>query len=372
MQDCRQNCSARPFAFLAYLIPLVWFIKSFSREDVCADMVRNIKMENESHYGLITVIVPVYNVGEYLNRCIKSIVCQSYQRLEIILVDDGSTDSSSAICDEWALRDLRIKVIHKENGGLSSARNAGLAVAKGEYILFVDSDDWLELEMIETLLGIMSQFSVDIVECNWKVCSDDEPFDIESQLMAAPAIYDAGFAIGQIMVDGIFRQTVVNKLYKREIIGSELFPEGKVNEDEFWTYRVFMKAKKLSKVEVSFYHYFKRPGSIIQSEYSLKRLDGVEAKKRRLIDLKEAFPELYPLAVKSYFFACRYSFQKICQNVSLDQNREIRSFLLDDYRRYFKKYWQISGKGDVDIWCYIFAAFPYITANVRNWLGIGL
>ena len=115
--------------------------------------------------GLVTVIVPVYNVECYLDKCISSIVQQSYNNLEIIVVDDGSTDGSPAICDGWAARERRIRVIHKENGGLSDARNAGLAVATGEYISFVDSDDWIKPQFIETLLVSLQAGKADIAEC---------------------------------------------------------------------------------------------------------------------------------------------------------------------------------------------------------------
>ena len=115
--------------------------------------------------GLVTVIVPVFNVEEYLEKCIKSIICQTYSKLEIIIVDDGSTDNSPKICDKWSLVDKRIQVIHKENGGLSDARNTALKIAKGNYISFVDSDDWLDQYFVETLLKILIEENADIAEC---------------------------------------------------------------------------------------------------------------------------------------------------------------------------------------------------------------
>ena len=121
----------------------------------------------EKKVPLISVIIPVYNVEKYLNRCVQSVCNQTYHNLEIILVDDGSTDNSGKLCDEWAVKDLRIKVIHKDNGGLSSARNIGLDNAKGEYIGYVDSDDWIDMEMYSYLWTILKSYQVDVAFCDF-------------------------------------------------------------------------------------------------------------------------------------------------------------------------------------------------------------
>ena len=124
---------------------------------------------------LISVIVPIYNVEEYLNRCVESIVNQTYQKLEIILVDDGSPDNCPRMCDDWAKKDSRIKVIHKENGGLSDARNAGMKITTGEYISFIDSDDYIETCMIEILYEAIKKYDCDIASCRVRIVMDDKP-----------------------------------------------------------------------------------------------------------------------------------------------------------------------------------------------------
>lgn len=185
--------------------------------------------------ALVSVIVPVYKVEPYLDRCVSSIVSQTYRNLEILLVDDGSPDRCGQMCDDWALKDSRIKVIHKPNGGLSDARNAGIRASKGEYIAFVDSDDYLSCEMIEKLYQAACSASAKMALCNINCINDagiptgqSEGSPITDEILQAEDILPRFYRSL-----GWFYIVAWNKLYHRSLLSSETFPVGKWHEDEF-------------------------------------------------------------------------------------------------------------------------------------------
>jgi len=220
----------------------------------------------------ITVIVPVYKVESYLHKCVDSIINQTYTNLEIILVDDGSPDNCGAICDEYAKKDIRIVVIHKENGGLSSARNAGLNIAAGDYIAFIDSDDTIELEMFEQMFTVIQSENADMVICGVK-CVDENGLEVDFR--SAPivnSIMDKKQAF-QSISQSVWHVTVWNKLYKADLFKDIRFPEGKVHEDEFTVHHIFNKCEKIVTTDEKLYIYLQRSGSIT-SDYSIKRLDA--------------------------------------------------------------------------------------------------
>ena len=193
---------------------------------------------------LISVIVPVYKVENYLDCCVRSIVNQTYSNLEILLIDDGSPDASGAMCDAWAEKDSRIRVIHQQNAGGGAARNAGLDAARGEIISMIDSDDYICPRMYAYLVSLMAE-DVDIAECTIvQTDSDDCVFDEEggAQVTYASAVE----AMGLHIRDEVFCQTPPNKLYRRETIGDIRFPVGKLIDDEFFTYRVIGRARRLA------------------------------------------------------------------------------------------------------------------------------
>ena len=166
----------------------------------------------------VSIIIPVYNVEAYLDRCLKSIVNQTYENLEIIIVDDGSPDKCPFICDSWQLKDDRIIVIHKENGGLSSARNTGLDIATGDYICFVDSDDYISLDMIETMLDAALTYSVDVVTCGRiRVANSTEE---EMYSLPKGKLFTGEKAIKELFCGGAIEEAAWDKLYKKEIFYS--------------------------------------------------------------------------------------------------------------------------------------------------------
>lgn len=256
----------------------------------------------------ISIIVPIFNVEQYLERCINSIIKQTFQDFELILVDDGSTDKCGKICDEYADTDDRIHVIHQNNGGLSDARNTGLRVSKGDYVVFVDSDDWVSEFFLENLLRVQSITNADIVECSI-IRTDSEDIKETGKIAAQYREYSTVDALQLLIKDNLFHQYVWNKLYRKSVIGDTFFEKGKTNEDEFWTYQIFSSANKIVWMNLPLYYYFQRDNSIMGSTYNLKRLDAIEAKLLRYIYIKERYPEIQEIAKQNLFGSCIYAGQ---------------------------------------------------------------
>lgn len=230
--------------------------------------------------SLISVIVPIYNVEKYLRKCIESIINQSYKNLEIILVDDGSTDSCGSICDEYAKIDKRIKVIHKENGGLSDARNRGIEASGGAYLMFIDGDDYINEKMAEILYKRIKEDNTDLAMCNFlfvdecgaEVRERNRVLPIKNEILTSPKLMKKllGNKRGYYAI-------ACNKLYKKNLFEDIRFPSGKINEDEFVVHRIFVKCQRISCVSIPLYYYVQRSGSIMNAAVSAKNLDIVEA-----------------------------------------------------------------------------------------------
>lgn len=211
---------------------------------------------------LISVIVPVYNVEQFLPRCVDSILAQTYQNLEIILVDDGARDASGRICDEYAAKDTRIRVIHKENGGLSSARNAGIDAARGEYLAFVDSDDWIEPDTYQHMLERMVQYGVKLV-CAGRY--DVNGKTGEKTLGLCPkqeTCITAEEMLGRIFLWDGCDSSAWDKLYHRSLFAEFRYPVGKICEDVATTYKIVLLAGQAVLCDKPVYNYYHRPGSI--------------------------------------------------------------------------------------------------------------
>jgi len=284
-----------------------------------------------SEMPLISVIVPVYRVEKYLDRCLASIVGQTYRNLEIILVDDGSPDGSGALCDAWAARDSRVRVIHKENAGAGAARNTGLDVAAGDIVSMIDSDDYLEIHMYEHLLSLM-QDGVDIAECD--ICwteRDDLPMEDGSQ--ANIRVCDVEDAMRLHIRDEIFCQTPPNKLYRREMIGDIRFPEGNLIDDEYFTYRVIGNARKLARSSACMYAYRQQPGSAMHKAFSLRRLQGLEAKVQRLEYLEKRMPSLVYEAKFDLFFTAMFLMQECLRSLKGAELEQARTYIREILQR---------------------------------------
>lgn len=275
---------------------------------------------------LISVIVPVYKVEQYIGKCIESIICQTYTNLEIILVNDGSPDNCPKICDDYSKTDGRIKVIHKTNGGLSDARNVGMDRATGEYIGFVDSDDWIDTDMYEILAGLILTNKADIAECglrfvfqNRTIETDDNKITILENTKAIECFLDRSIDI---------KGSVWNKLYKKSIIANLRFPIGKLHEDAFFTYKALYSSKKYVRVESSKYNYLQeRPGSIMSVKVKpINILTVIEAFEERNDFFKDKKEEILYLKSKAYYYGTLVSEYK---NVTLNlyHEKEIKKIL---------------------------------------------
>lgn len=274
---------------------------------------------------LISVIVPVYKVQDYLDQCIRSIVEQTYRNLEILLVDDGSPDRCGAICDAWAAEDPRIKVIHKENGGAGHARNVGIDQAKGELIGFIDSDDYIAPQMYEHLRSLMTE-DVDIAECTIAVTeADNEPLDNGSTAQIHTASAEDAMVLH--ILDEMFCQTPPNKLYRRSVIGDIRFPVGNLIDDEFFTYRVIGNCRKLTHSSSRMYAYRQQQGSAMNRPFSLKRLEGVKAKQQRLEYLKQKMPSAVEEAKLDLFLTSLYAMQGSLRSLKGEELEKARTLL---------------------------------------------
>ena len=271
---------------------------------------------------LISVIVPVYRVEAYLDRCLRSITEQTYRNLEIILVDDGSPDRSGDICDAWAAKDSRIRVVHKENAGAGAARNTALDMASGEIISMIDSDDYIEQHMYEHLYSLMQE-GVDIAECALLETEQDD-VSMDDGAEAEILVCTREEAMKLHIRDEIFCQTPPNKLYRRTAIRDVRFPVGNLIDDEFFTYRVIGNAKGLARSSARMYAYRQQPGSAMHKAFSLRRLQGLEAKQQRLAYLRQRIPALEYEAKFDLFFTALFMMQSCLRSLKGEDLRLAR------------------------------------------------
>ena len=272
---------------------------------------------------LVSVIVPVYNVEKYLSRCIDSILNQSYKNIELILVDDGSKDNSGNICDEYAGMDNRISVIHKENGGQSAARNIALDCASGEYITFVDSDDYIYIDFIKIMYETILKNNCDIVQCDY--IRGNENIFPSIAMDGKCKVIDVNTALSSF----VYKVIPWAKLYKKSIIGEIRFPEGKINEDDATYYKFAYNCKRICILENKMYYYYMSPNSTMRSEPKLdfigvyeERINFFEEKKEEFLLQKSYERFALILASKYAYYIKNGVSQRLC-NVLTDKFAEI-------------------------------------------------
>ncbi|YCA42426.1 glycosyltransferase [Bacillus sp. JZ8] len=237
----------------------------------------------------ISIVVPIYNVEQYLHKCVSSLINQTYKNIEIILVDDGSPDQCPSICDTYAEQDDRITVIHKENGGLSDARNAGIEKAKGEYILFVDSDDYIELDTCEKLYEIITSYEVDIVVGNARRIENGVSSPMKHTYIPEREIVSGHDYLKLELKRGTMHMAAWLNLYKKSfLIDNQLnFEVGLLHEDEEFTPRAFLNASSVLGTNSIFYNYLIREGSITTSKKKLKNAEHIIKTCRKLEKIYE-------------------------------------------------------------------------------------
>lgn len=272
---------------------------------------------------LVSVVVPVYNVEAYLNQCISSICSQSYKNLQIILVDDGSMDSSGKICDERAVCDSRIQVIHKTNGGLSDARNAGIAAAEGKYICFIDSDDYIDTDMIGILLNECEENGSDIAMCEYRDVYDGKWFCAHNDKNQDTCIMSGREAFKQFLLEERRGFVVAwNKLYRVSLFRENniTYPMGMIHEDCYTTYKLYLASAKVSYIDRPLYFYRHREGSI-QTEGNPDRDAFVVAAYEEILSLvNHKYPEFTQVAEYRYIMANLDSIRNV---VSIRQQKYV-------------------------------------------------
>lgn len=280
---------------------------------------------------MISVIVPVYNVEQYLDKCVESIVNQTYKDLEIILVDDGSPDNCPAMCDKWAKKDSRIKVIHKKNGGLSSARNAGLDIAEGDYITFVDSDDTIDLVMYDTMFNLFDK-NVDMVMCgHQKIDVGTAPQkcivdNVDAVMLEEDAIAEEIF--------GNLNNSSCNKIYRMSTLAKLRFQYGIFHgEDLIFNLQFIKNCKAVVKCNYNFYHYYTRNGSITRSDFNSNKFKEIESKDIALEIIKENFPNQINNA-KKYCFRARMN---VIRSIYMAGKESEYNNQLSDLQQYVKE-----------------------------------
>ena len=297
--------------------------------------------------NLISVIVPIYNVERYLPKCIESILNQTYKDLEIILVNDGSTDSSLNICQEYMLRDDRIKIVNKKNGGLSSARNAGLEIASGKYISFIDSDDFIHETMYEKMISLNIRCNTDICICDYYTFANQEfcgfQYKDENSFFE---IMDKEEVIKRYLLGNWI--AAWDKLYKRSLFDNLKFPEGILNEDEAIMLFVFDKCNKICYLNEKLYYYLRREGSITTSISLKNNLHWIENSRKNLFFIRNNYPLLIEEAQQRYYSSIIWTLHTIGYNRLKKYSNEkkyLKRLLLKDINKVLcNKYIKISRK----------------------------
>ncbi len=281
----------------------------------------------------ISVIVPVYNVEQYLERCVDSIINQTYTNLEIILVNDGSTDNSGKLCDELAKKDERIRVIHKENGGLSDARNRGIDEAESDLVGFIDSDDYIDSDMYEVLLKNLNDTDADLSMCALYDVYNNTP---EAQVTNKETWkLSSEQAIKMVMEAKILSVTAVNKLYRKSLFTDLKFEVGKIAEDAFIMIKLLDKCEKIVATNEKKYYYVHRENSITTQKFSTKFLNVIEAYEQNSNIILEKYPKLKDVAQTRMNWAYFY----VLDRLLLDDNyndKELENKLISYLKNHHK------------------------------------
>lgn len=289
-------------------------------------------MDND--HNLVSIVVPVYKVEKYLNKCIESILNQTYKYIEIILVDDGSPDSCPEICDYYDKKDKRIKVIHQENHGLAAARNVGMTYAKGKYITFIDSDDYVGIHYVESLYNAIVFSDADMSICDYIKVEDDcgkeaknATYIVLDNVECLKDIYQPTWHGMEFVAWG--------KLYNIQLFKKNniCYPEGKIHEDAFVTYKLIYNAKKIVFTKEILYFYRQRENSIMTSHFSLKRLDKIEALRTACLYYEKGKEDvLLSMAANDYFQNC------ICIYGELEKYQSKLKTKIFEEKRLIKQY----------------------------------
>ena len=286
---------------------------------------------------LISVIIPIYNVEKYLRRCVDGILAQTYRNLEVILVDDASPDGCGAICDAYAAQDPRVVVIHQKNKGLSGARNAGIDIAKGEYLAFVDSDDYVTEDFILRLYEAVATTGSDMAQCKWKYVTGEAVPDPLNDTGRIDVFTGMQMMSNLYIHDGAYFVVAWNKLYHRSLFDGIRYPEGRIHEDEATTYRIFDRVKRAAVIDACMYGYFTGNDSITRGSFSQKRLDWAWAVHERILFLEShpRYEQMLPAALKAFADGCIDLYFKCVRFLpdSKKEQQEMRGYVKESLKR---------------------------------------
>lgn len=244
---------------------------------------------------LISLIIPVYNVEKYFPKCMESVFAQTYSNFEIILVDDGSTDNSGKMCDTYAEQDVRVKVFHKTNGGLSDARNFGVARCSGDLVAFIDSDDFVTNDYLSYLYELMAKYNADVSVARKILVSDG--IEARECLSKVSANYvEKCLSAEEALQVTCERVSAYHRLYKKHLVQKHPYPVGKIYEDLATTYKIIADCDSVAISTKTIYFYVQRAGSICYSQFSDKHLQGLDAAAAQLAFMRENFPTAVPAA----------------------------------------------------------------------------
>lgn len=277
---------------------------------------------------LISVIVPIYNVEKYLSKCIDSIISQTYTNLEIILVDDGSTDDSKTIAEKYLEKDKRIKLYHKENGGLSDARNYGIKEMTGKYVTFVDSDDYIETDIIEKMYNSLKTNNADICCCAKVLEYPQNSLVINNE---KECVITSKEAIGKMFLKDDIDNSVCDKLFDVSLIKDITFPVGKYYEDIATTYKFFLNAKKICHICDLGYHYFMREGSISKEKFSPKQFDFVKYSYQMCEDCKKIYVDISEEAESFYYLSLITTMRSMKRSENFKEYKKEYALLKKEY-----------------------------------------
>lgn len=282
----------------------------------------------------ISIIVPIYKVEEYLDKCVTSLINQTYKNIEIILVDDGSPDNCPKMCDEWQQKDERIKVIHKPNGGLSDARNVGIEASTGDYIMLVDSDDYVDETILEKLYNTLKETDVDFSMCGALKFYENDTNVLGITYNLKPQIFRGSEVIGALYEDKItYLMTAWAKLYKRKIFDNIKYPKGKIHEDEFTIHHILHASNSFAVIEDKLYFYLQRGNSIMGKRNKRNVEHITEAFKERYEFLNKNYPNNKEQNISAYLKGLRGAYVVDV----VDDAKELKESILKEYLSHYKQ-----------------------------------
>ena len=292
---------------------------------------------------LISVVIPVFNVENYLSKCIDSVINQTYTNIEIILVNDGSTDKSKVICEEYMSNDKRIVLIDKENGGLSDARNIGIKNAQGKYITFIDSDDDITAAYIEYLHDLLIKYDTNMSIACYSIISNDKVIDIGQGYKEE--LLETEICLERLLCEVGFTVSSCAKLYDKKLFDNVEFPKGKLCEDNGTTYKLIMKCKKIAYGNKSIYNYYKRENSIMTSKFNMRKLDLIELSDKMCDDVENKYPKL-KLSTDKKRITARFSILRQILVGKLDNEHKV---VVKEIKKYIiSRKWQILKNPKID------------------------